>query len=119
MWRVTSVPGMKSGLFLPVFDELSDPRVVAALAAEAEEAGWHGVFVWDHIAYRDPVRAIADPWVTLSAIATTVHEDALERPPGSIQDRQILVEQEGEGPEAVIDGAGVLDHVREHGYGRD
>lgn len=60
---------MRSGLFLPIFDELSDPSVVARLSAEAEEAGWHGVFVWDHIAYRDPVRAIADPWVTLSAIA--------------------------------------------------
>lgn len=60
---------MRSGLFLPLFDELSDPAVVARLAAEAEEAGWDGVFVWDHIAYRPPVRAVADPWVTLSAIA--------------------------------------------------
>jgi alkanesulfonate monooxygenase SsuD/methylene tetrahydromethanopterin reductase-like flavin-dependent oxidoreductase (luciferase family) len=42
---------------------------VAALAAEAEEAGWDGVFVWDHLAYRAPVRAVADPWVTLAAIA--------------------------------------------------
>jgi hypothetical protein len=31
---------------LPLFDELSDPLTVALLAAEAEEAGWHGVFVW-------------------------------------------------------------------------
>lgn len=61
---------MKSALFLPIFDALSDPRVVARVAAEAEEAGWHGVFVWDHISYREPVRAIADPWVTLAAIAS-------------------------------------------------
>ncbi|MDT7570609.1 MAG: hypothetical protein QOE05_783 [Actinomycetota bacterium] len=60
---------MKSGLFLPIFDELSDPGLVARIAAEAEEAGWDGVFVWDHIGYRLPVRAVADPWVTLSAIA--------------------------------------------------
>lgn len=60
---------MRSALFLPVFDALSDPRVVAQLAAEAEEAGWHGVFVWDHIGYTEPVRAIADPWITMSAIA--------------------------------------------------
>jgi alkanesulfonate monooxygenase SsuD/methylene tetrahydromethanopterin reductase-like flavin-dependent oxidoreductase (luciferase family) len=60
---------MRSGLFLPIFDELSDPVVVARLAAEAEEAGWDGLFVWDHIAYRDPVRAVADPWTTLSAVA--------------------------------------------------
>lgn len=60
---------MRSALFLPIFDELSEPAVVAELAADAEQAGWDGVFVWDHIAYRDPVRAVADPWVTLAAIA--------------------------------------------------
>jgi alkanesulfonate monooxygenase SsuD/methylene tetrahydromethanopterin reductase-like flavin-dependent oxidoreductase (luciferase family) len=57
-------------LFVPIFDELADPRTVAALGADAEEAGWDGVFVWDHIGYREPVDAIADPWVTLAAIAT-------------------------------------------------
>jgi len=60
---------MRSALFLPPFDELADPAVVAALAAEAEEAGWDGFFVWDHIAYRAPVSAVADPWVVLSAMA--------------------------------------------------
>jgi alkanesulfonate monooxygenase SsuD/methylene tetrahydromethanopterin reductase-like flavin-dependent oxidoreductase (luciferase family) len=60
---------VRSALFLPIFDELSDPRVVADLAVEAEEAGWDGVFVWDHIAYREPVQAVADPWVTLTAMA--------------------------------------------------
>jgi len=60
---------MRSALFLPIFDELSDARVVARLAREAEDAGWDGVFVWDHIAYRSPVREVADPWVVLAAIA--------------------------------------------------
>lgn len=60
---------MRHGLFLPIFDELSEPMRVARLAAEAEQAGWDGVFVWDHIAYRAPVRALADPWVTLAAVA--------------------------------------------------
>ena len=61
---------MRSGLFLPLFDELADPGVVARLSAAAEEAGWHGVFVWDHVHWRDPVVDIADPWVTLAAMAT-------------------------------------------------
>ena len=60
---------MKRALFLPIFDELAEPAVVARLAAEAEEFGWDGVFVWDHVAYRPPVQAIADPWVTLAAMA--------------------------------------------------
>ncbi|MBO0838575.1 MAG: LLM class flavin-dependent oxidoreductase [Actinobacteria bacterium] len=51
------------------FGELADPRVVARLAARAEERGWDGFFVWDHIVYRAPVRAVADPWVTLAAVA--------------------------------------------------
>jgi alkanesulfonate monooxygenase SsuD/methylene tetrahydromethanopterin reductase-like flavin-dependent oxidoreductase (luciferase family) len=25
--------------------------------------------VWDHVAYREPVRRVADPWITLSAVA--------------------------------------------------
>lgn len=58
-----------SALWLPLFDELADPTVVARLAAEAEEAGWHGIFVWDHLHWRAPVRQVADPWITLAAIA--------------------------------------------------
>ena len=61
---------IRSALWLPLFDELADPRVVAGLAAEAEEAGWDGVFVWDHVRWRGPVRAIADTWVTLTAMTT-------------------------------------------------
>lgn len=62
---------MRHGLFLPIFDELAEPRVVARIAADAEAAGWDGVFVWDHIDYRAPVVGIADPWVTLAAMAMT------------------------------------------------
>lgn len=61
---------MRSGLFLPIFDELAAPAIVARLSAEAEEAGWHGVFLWDHVRWREPVVEVADPWITLAAIAT-------------------------------------------------
>jgi alkanesulfonate monooxygenase SsuD/methylene tetrahydromethanopterin reductase-like flavin-dependent oxidoreductase (luciferase family) len=60
---------MRSALWLPLFDELADPAVVVRLAAEAEEAGWHGLFVWDHLHWRPPVREVADPWITLAAAA--------------------------------------------------
>jgi hypothetical protein len=49
---------MLSGLFLPIFDELADPAVVVRFSVEAEEAGWHGVFVWDHVRWREPVSAV-------------------------------------------------------------
>lgn len=61
---------MRSGLFLPLFDQLADPASVARLAAEAEQAGWHGVYVWDQVRWREPVQNVADPWITLAAIAT-------------------------------------------------
>ncbi len=65
---------MRSALWLPLFDELADPAAVARLAAEAEEAGWHGVFVWDHLRWRAPVREVADPWITLAAIAAATEQ---------------------------------------------
>jgi alkanesulfonate monooxygenase SsuD/methylene tetrahydromethanopterin reductase-like flavin-dependent oxidoreductase (luciferase family) len=61
--------GLRRGLYLAPFDELADPKVLLGLAVHAEEHGWDGVFLWDHILYRPPVRAVADPWVALSAIA--------------------------------------------------
>jgi len=64
----------RSGLWLPLFEELADPGVVARLAAEAEERGWHGVFVWDQMLWREPIRHVGDPWITLAAIAATTEE---------------------------------------------
>jgi len=61
---------VRHALYLPIFDELSDPVAVARLTAEAEAAGWDGVFVWDHLAYREPVTEVADPWIVLAAAAT-------------------------------------------------
>lgn len=60
---------LRSAIWLPLFDELADPRAIAALAAEAEEAGWDGFFVWDHLRWREPIRDVADPWIALTAIA--------------------------------------------------
>lgn len=75
---------MRYAIFLPIFGELSEPAVVARLSAQAEAAGWDGVFVWDHMAYRAPVVDIADPWVTLAAIACateTVRMGPMVTPP--------------------------------------
>lgn len=60
---------LRSGLWFPLFDELADPAAVARLAVEAEDAGWDGIFVWDHVRWREPIRDVADPWITLAAVA--------------------------------------------------
>src|SRR3954453_13566806 len=59
----------RRGIFVAPFDELSEPALVAELATRAETRGWGGFFVWDHVAYRAPVRAVAAPWVTRAGIA--------------------------------------------------
>jgi len=58
---------------LPNFDPYDDPRLVASFAREAEEAGWDGLFVWDHLLVdRSWEIRIADPFVllTVAALAT-------------------------------------------------
>ncbi|MDQ3855980.1 MAG: LLM class flavin-dependent oxidoreductase, partial [Chloroflexota bacterium] len=52
------------------FGLYSDPRLMADLAREAEESGWDGYFIWDHIGAAWPP-PIADPWIVLTAIAMT------------------------------------------------
>ena len=61
--------GLRQAIDIAPFGELADPRILAELAAAAEERGWDGFFLWDHVVYRAPVRAVADPWVALAAIA--------------------------------------------------
>ncbi len=61
--------GAQRGIFLAPFDELVEPGLLAELASGAQERGWDGFFLWDHVAYRPPVRAVADPWIALAAIA--------------------------------------------------
>lgn len=54
---------------LPNVGEYGDPLLLVQLAREAEAAGWAGAFVWDHVAYGEPGWAVADPYVTVAAIA--------------------------------------------------
>jgi alkanesulfonate monooxygenase SsuD/methylene tetrahydromethanopterin reductase-like flavin-dependent oxidoreductase (luciferase family) len=60
---------MKSGIYLPPFGELADPRRMAALAATAERSGWDGFFVWDHM-LGPAGMPVGEAWTTLAAIAT-------------------------------------------------
>jgi alkanesulfonate monooxygenase SsuD/methylene tetrahydromethanopterin reductase-like flavin-dependent oxidoreductase (luciferase family) len=46
---------------------MGDPRTAADLAAEAEAAGWDGVFYWDGVALGD--MDTYDPWVVMAAMA--------------------------------------------------
>ena len=59
---------MHQALFVPPFGELADPRLLADLGSRAEQAGWDGFFLWDHLQYRAPATDVLDPWVAMAAI---------------------------------------------------
>lgn len=64
---------MRFGISIPAFADFSDPRVLADLAHDAESAGWDGFFLWDHIFFDPTFHPIADPWVSLAAVAMNTH----------------------------------------------
>lgn len=62
--------GMRFSVNVPNFGDFADPRTVAKVAAAAEEAGWDGLFVWDHVLHRHHhPRPFGDPWMLLTAAA--------------------------------------------------
>lgn len=61
---------MRYAVNLPNFGPYADPRTVAGLAADAELAGWDGLFVWDHVTFvKGWTLEIGDPWIILTAAA--------------------------------------------------
>jgi alkanesulfonate monooxygenase SsuD/methylene tetrahydromethanopterin reductase-like flavin-dependent oxidoreductase (luciferase family) len=59
---------MKYALSTPNFGNCGDARVLAEIAHQAEDAGWDGYFLWDHVAWPN-MEPIVDPWVALGAMA--------------------------------------------------
>ncbi len=57
---------MRYGVYFSNEGDYANARLLAEMAREAEECGWEGVFIWDHIGQSS---AAADPWVALTAIA--------------------------------------------------
>jgi alkanesulfonate monooxygenase SsuD/methylene tetrahydromethanopterin reductase-like flavin-dependent oxidoreductase (luciferase family) len=59
---------MRYGLLLPPFGPCADLTTLTAMAADAEEAGWEGFFLWDDVTTGNPI-PVADPWIAMAAIA--------------------------------------------------
>jgi alkanesulfonate monooxygenase SsuD/methylene tetrahydromethanopterin reductase-like flavin-dependent oxidoreductase (luciferase family) len=60
---------MRFSINIPNFGDFADPRTVATVASAAEQAGWDGLFVWDHVVHRRHRRPFGDPWMLLTAAA--------------------------------------------------
>lgn len=61
---------MRFGIYTPCYGDYADPRGMIELAQAAEQAGWDGVFVSDHLQWLAPgPQPVADPWILLAAMA--------------------------------------------------
>ena len=60
---------MRFGITIPPFAEFIDPSALAEQAHDAETAGWDGFFIWDAVFFDPTFHPIADPWVSLAAVA--------------------------------------------------
>lgn len=63
---------MRFSINLPNFGDFADPKTVAKVAVAAEQAGWDGLFVWDHVVHNKRERRgqpFGDPWMLLTAAA--------------------------------------------------
>ncbi|MEV0731207.1 LLM class flavin-dependent oxidoreductase [Polymorphospora sp. NPDC050346] len=61
--------GLRFGLLLPNAGYYADPGRLLQLARAAEESGWDGVFLWDHLLLDRATRLpLADSWTAVTAI---------------------------------------------------
>lgn len=64
-----SAPGVRHGLLLPNAGYYADPARLVDVAVRAEESGWDGLFLWDHLMFARELRLpMADAWTVVTAI---------------------------------------------------
>jgi alkanesulfonate monooxygenase SsuD/methylene tetrahydromethanopterin reductase-like flavin-dependent oxidoreductase (luciferase family) len=59
---------MKCGISIANFGVSSKPQDYGKLAKAAEDSGWDGLFVWDHLNFGRGINVL-DPWILLATIA--------------------------------------------------
>jgi alkanesulfonate monooxygenase SsuD/methylene tetrahydromethanopterin reductase-like flavin-dependent oxidoreductase (luciferase family) len=109
---------MRFGFIIP----RGDVETVVALAREAEEAGWDGVFYWDGI-YIEGMAPMYDPWVVLGAMALRTERVRLgailtppaRRRPWKLARETVTVDQLSHGRLILPVGLGALD---DGGFGK-
>jgi alkanesulfonate monooxygenase SsuD/methylene tetrahydromethanopterin reductase-like flavin-dependent oxidoreductase (luciferase family) len=63
----SATPAVRLALSIP---NMAEPSFLVDLGERVEAAGWHGVFLWDHV-HGSPAQPlpIVDPWMVLGALA--------------------------------------------------
>jgi probable F420-dependent oxidoreductase len=112
---------VRFALNVPNFGQYGDALLLAGLAREAEESGWDGFFVWDHIAW-EGAENYADPWISLAAIAVETSGIRLgpmvtplpRRRPWKVAHEAATLDRLSEG--RLILGVGLGGREREFGF---
>ena len=63
---------MRFSINIPNFGDFADAHTVVRVAKAAEEAGWDGLFFWDHVVHNKERRRgqpFGDPWMLMTAAA--------------------------------------------------
>src|SRR5215475_24408 len=60
---------VKCAVGLPTVGEFGNVRTLLDLAVAAEQNGWDGVHLWDHVLYHEPDWPVTSPIVAAAAIA--------------------------------------------------
>ena len=89
------------GLYIPNFGELSKPSNITKLARTAEDNGWNGIFLWDHIPVEASMPAY-DPWLLLTLIATNTEQIHLGTTVTPLARRR---------PQKIAKEVATLDHI--------
>lgn len=114
---------LRLGLSLPNFAE---PDVLVDLGTRAEDAGWDGVFLWDHL-HGSPAFPVptSDPWVVLGALAVRTERITIgtgitpvpRRQPEKLAREAVTVDHLSGG--RLVLGVGLGEPPQEHtAYGR-
>lgn len=109
---------MQYGLDIPAVGAYANPYTLAELAAEAEQAGWDGFFIWDVFpAHEISFESVIDPWVALTAIAMRTQRMRIgafvtplaRRRPWKVACEAVSVDQVSYGRLIFAAGSGVID----------
>jgi alkanesulfonate monooxygenase SsuD/methylene tetrahydromethanopterin reductase-like flavin-dependent oxidoreductase (luciferase family) len=106
---------MRFAVNVPNFGAVfGDVRVMVSCAREAEDAGWDGFFIWDHVLWLDPEnQPVTEPWMTLAAVAAATKRIRLgplvtplpRRRPWQVARQAVTLDQLSEG--RLILGVGI------------
>jgi alkanesulfonate monooxygenase SsuD/methylene tetrahydromethanopterin reductase-like flavin-dependent oxidoreductase (luciferase family) len=106
---------VRFGVSLPPFGDYADVRYLADVARQAEEAGWDGFFIWDHVFFDPTFHPMSDAWAALTAIALSTSRIRLgpmvtplaRRRPWIVARQTVAVDRASEG--RLILGVGLGD----------